>query len=271
MLACLSLGSHLQASPLEDSVRVWLAEGEKAKWLQMMSHLQQDKMTDLHQQALSLPHPLGLAALPRAERPKWAQVPDATLWDWYRRSQAVIFFRNKLQSAELTSAKALSPKERLDQLRKEEMWPWQLGNIVLWGVVLLLALAFVVSRRQTAALPPASRRWRDLHLAFLHQKWSENTRLKWAQFKIQSDDKPPSEDLPCFAHLTHSERELVQYITQDISNETASTMMSCSVSYIYNLRSSIRQKLGLSGDRNLNFEIRRIVRDQEQRNKSTTP
>lgn len=259
----LSFACGMWASPFADSVRSWLESGDRSAWLEATSEMQRKDLAPNWGAAAGVPPVLQVAALPVEKRPEWARVPDTTLWNWFRLSHELIFFKEELRLVE-GEPTVLSPEERLVAFRKSEVLPWQIANVMFWAFTLIGGLGLWWIRSKSPPKAPRSERWGDLQTAFLRGEWSDETRLRWGHFKSQTKNTVSVVDLACFAHLSHSEKELIQYIMQDLSNEESSKLMACSPSYIYNLRSSIRTKLQLASDQNLDVEVRKLVRESRR-------
>lgn len=260
MISLLAYSTARPSTPLADSVRVWFAEGNRAAWLNAMQAMQVNPERRAEAQAASLPEPLGLASLPRSERPVWAQVHDTLLWNWLVASEGMISFRNEFLGSSLGSD--LSPREQMNRARVDRVTPWK---VVAGGALLaLIAMSWALKwpRWNVYQPTPRSDAFPSVHAAFLLHEWTPEARHEWEQFKAQALHAPPPLDPGVALLLNASERELMGYIAQDLTIEQASKHMACSVSYLYNLRSSIRQKLNLSANANLNQEIRRLSRGE---------
>lgn len=247
----------VSAAPLTDSVRTWLGSGNREAWLEAMQELQAGP---LWAQDTELPEPLGVAALPVSRRPQWAQVSDTLLWDWFSASKNVIFFRTDVLKE--PPAVDLNPGEALDHYKKWRIFPWQIVAIVSGAILGLIAILGRRHLRHSHGVPVVPVGWSELFGAFWRNEWTAQASRDWVRFKNQILSKSaPIVDEKWTSLFTPSELELVGYIISDIPNEAASVYMSCTVSHIYNLRSSIRQKLKLSADKNLNMEIRQLFLD----------
>lgn len=239
--------------PPADSLCWWFEQGEKDKWLEGVASWQEQADS-----GVALPEPLQCATLPRSMRPAWARVSDEALWELLQTADERIVHVMGLRSADRSATWAANSAREVTLRRAAG--PWKLAALI-GGVAFLLTTARVAAawRRKRLPLRVDSLEWQPLYEAFFSQRWTAEALEQWAALRVLLSEDDTVTDLDRWNQLSRSEQELARYIGQLLPVGVIARRMACSESYVYNLRSSIRQKLKLQPGQDLDAEILRLI------------
>jgi DNA-binding CsgD family transcriptional regulator len=204
---------------------------------------------------IKLPQPFDAAFV--SPRPKWCQnLSDSSLWHSYRAGQGqlaqLLLMSDLNQPLDLQASHA-----ELDSMairrKNVRMASWVgLGLAFMMGL-----LAMRISRRNQTRIQLKSETWALLVNGLKTGKITPEAQQQWLAF--QHRICPPSTESGLWSLLNGTEREVAEYLAQAIPVREISARMSCSPSYVYNIRSRIRQKWDLHPDEDLKQVLMREI------------
>lgn len=235
-----------------DQLQGWLEANDQAAW---RAHLSAASEGMLRRAQEEVPTGFEVFYQRAADRPAWANVPDSVLWEW---GQAGLFALQVLSGVHGADAAdrfdtALT-RERLSRLK------WQGRRRALWWLLamdgLLAVGVLAMWSKGMARAPRFSEEWEELRDAIEATGANVEAELKWKLLMAERADDPVGHKM--WELLTTSEQEMARLLGQSIPVNEIAKRMACSPSYVYNLRSQIRQKWQLDAADNLVDYIHRV-------------
>lgn len=157
----------------------------------------------------------------------------------------------------------LSPQNYQDALLADRTRPWRLGAGMLAA---LLGVGWVGVRRERRRLIAACGALPDDPGLGALRTWlmgwpggaSRFPKEAWSDWQTQVVEKPVSAK---WRLLSPSEQECAVLLHRGMKVAEVAVSLACSVSYVYNVRSSIRKKWGLAEEEDVVEAIRKEIND----------
>lgn len=233
-------------------LKTWLEANDRAGW---QAHVLNASEGSLRQAQLEVPDGFEVFYQQAGDRPAWASVSDSVLWEWGRSGLPALEVLSVDGGGDVADRfdTALA-RERLSRLKGKER------RRALWWLLALdglLAVAVLTMwYRGMARGPRFSEEWEVLRDAIEATGANVEAELKWKLLMAERADDPVGHEL--WELLTSSEQEMARLLGQSIPVAEIAKRMACSPSYVYNLRSQIRQKWQLDAADNLVDFIHRV-------------
>lgn len=248
MIHCLACGG---AQPPADSLMHWIEIEAQQEWLDGVAAWQAAPDSPRPDLPLTLKAPL----MPFETRPAWAQVSDSALWSLYQQSKPTLTQDYNHAPQSLNVPLDASQTRALMTASERQLWQFLFGFAVLMWILLAGGYAWLKRQNHRQVLP----QWQGLQQAIRTGDWTNSAREAWRAFKARQEDDSEVVDVKIWHTLTKSEQELARHLAQHLPVNTIAQHMSCTPSYLYNLRSSIRRKMQLTSEEDLNFEIQKLL------------
>lgn len=242
------------ASPVSSSQQLldWLEANDLSGW---QSHVSISTDEELREARQAVPEGFEVFYQRKGERPAWANVSDSVLWEWGRVGLEALHVRviQDREGLDLLFDTTLA-HERLVRLK------WSGRRTALrWLFAFDGVLAFFVLGmwfRGMARLPRFAEEWEVLRDAIEVTGSNDEAELALKLLLAKPSSDPIGHNL--WDLLTASEQEVARHLGQSIPVTEIAKRMACSPSYVYNLRSQIRQKWQLDPAENLVDIIHRV-------------
>lgn len=242
------------AAPMDGSQQLmdWLEANDLSGW---QSHVSISTDEELREARRAVPEGFEVFYQRKGERPAWANVSDSVLWEWGRVGLEALHVRviQDREGVDLLFDATLA-HERLVRLK------WSGRRTALrWLFAFDGVLAFFVLgmwSRGMARLPRFAEEWEVLRDAIEVTGSNDEAELALKLLLAKPSSDPIGHNL--WDLLTASEQEVARHLGQSIPVTEIAKRMACSPSYVYNLRSQIRQKWQLDPAENLVDIIHRV-------------
>ena len=233
-------------------LKAWLEADDLAAW---EAHVSTASEGALRQAQQEVPAGFEVFYQRAGERPAWASVPDSVFWEWGQAGLVALQVLSVDRGSDATDRfDTAFTRQRLTRLK------WQGRRKALWWFLaldgLLAAAVLAMWFRGMARAPRFSEEWEVLRDAIEATGANVEAELKWKLLLAERAEDPVGHKL--WELLTTSEQEMARLLGQSIPVNEIAKQMACSPSYVYNLRSQIRQKWQLDAADNLVDFIHRV-------------
>lgn len=242
------------AAPMDGSQQLlaWFEANDLAGW---QSHLSVATDRALEQAQREVPEGFAVFYERVGERPAWADVPDSVLWEWGRSGVEALHVMaiQEREGVDLLFDATLA-RERLVLLEWSSRRTALLWLLAVDGMLACIVLGMWL--RGMARLPRFAEEWEVLRDAIEETGFNEEAELTLKGLLAKPSNDPIGHNL--WDLLTTSEQEVARHLGQSMTVQDIAKRMACSPSYVYNLRSQIRQKWQLDAADNLVDIIHRV-------------